>query len=182
MVKEADREREQIEEAQVRRQERLNRRIGDSFADMFGDAITGAQSLKESIADLALDLGKLAISNGFQTLLSNTGGGGFFSSIASIFGGARAMGGPVSAGQAYLVGERGPEIFAPGRNGTIIPNGGEAGHTFSPTITLNVGAGADKAAVAQGFAALQRQIEDMRATFRDNVAAANRNPRFRSSV
>ena len=30
------------------------------------------------------------------------------------FGGGRAMGGPVSAGTAYVVGERGPELFVPG--------------------------------------------------------------------
>jgi hypothetical protein len=34
-----------------------------------------------------------------------------------------AAGGPVAAGQAYVVGERGPELFLPTRSGTIIPNG-----------------------------------------------------------
>ena len=38
--------------------------------------------------------------------------------------GARAAGGPVSAGSAYLVGEQGPEIVAPGNSGTVINNGG----------------------------------------------------------
>ena len=32
------------------------------------------------------------------------------------------MGGPVRAGQPYLIGERGPEIMVPGANGTVIPN------------------------------------------------------------
>ncbi len=36
--------------------------------------------------------------------------------------GARANGGPVSAGSPYLVGERGPEIFMPSGSGTIVPN------------------------------------------------------------
>jgi hypothetical protein len=35
---------------------------------------------------------------------------------------ARASGGPVVAGQAYWVGEKGPEPFIPSSNGTIIPN------------------------------------------------------------
>lgn len=39
-----------------------------------------------------------------------------------IFGGARANGGPVRPGMAYLVGERGPEIFRPSAGGSIIPN------------------------------------------------------------
>lgn len=33
----------------------------------------------------------------------------------------RAAGGPVSAGQAYVVGEKRPELFVPSQNGTIIP-------------------------------------------------------------
>ena len=35
---------------------------------------------------------------------------------------AKADGGPVSGNNAYLVGERGPEIFMPPGSGTIIPN------------------------------------------------------------
>lgn len=42
--------------------------------------------------------------------------------IGSIFDGFRASGGPVNAGGAYVVGERGPEVFSPSSNGTIIPN------------------------------------------------------------
>lgn len=50
------------------------------------------------------------------------------SRISSIAGGligkipGMATGGPVSAGQAYVVGEKGPELFVPGSNGTIVPN------------------------------------------------------------
>lgn len=36
--------------------------------------------------------------------------------------GGRATGGPVMAGQAYVVGERGPEIFRPPNSGHIVPN------------------------------------------------------------
>ena len=39
----------------------------------------------------------------------------------------RAMGGPVSAGVPYLVGERGPELFVPGRSGGILPSGSFGG-------------------------------------------------------
>ncbi|MGA0895591.1 MAG: hypothetical protein ACO3S5_13285, partial [Ilumatobacteraceae bacterium] len=49
----------------------------------------------------------------------------------------RASGGPVNAGQPYLVGERGPEIVVPGRSGTVIPNnriGGSGGGVGSPTV------------------------------------------------
>jgi hypothetical protein len=37
---------------------------------------------------------------------------------------ARASGGPVQAGQPYLVGEKGPEVIVPQQDATVIPNGG----------------------------------------------------------
>jgi hypothetical protein len=55
--------------------------------------------------------------------------------IAGVFGGGRAMGGPVSAGTTYLVGENGPELFTSSTAGTIIPNqGGAGGNTFNITV------------------------------------------------
>lgn len=39
----------------------------------------------------------------------------------------RADGGPVGAGRPYMVGERGPELFVPRGNGTIVPNGAGGG-------------------------------------------------------
>lgn len=45
--------------------------------------------------------------------------GAVHAEIASIRG-SRATGGPVSAGQPYLVGERGPELVIPDRSGTVI--------------------------------------------------------------
>lgn len=47
--------------------------------------------------------------------------------------GYKAMGGPVSAGSPYMVGERGPELFVPERSGTIVPNGG-GNVTLAPVI------------------------------------------------
>jgi hypothetical protein len=41
---------------------------------------------------------------------------------ASPIAGARALGGPVSYGKPYLVGERGPELFVPGASGNIETN------------------------------------------------------------
>lgn len=51
--------------------------------------------------------------------------------------GARAMGGSVSAGSSYLVGERGPELFTPGRSGGIAPSGSFGG---VGNVTVNVDA------------------------------------------
>ncbi|CAJ0740812.1 phage tail tape measure protein [Ralstonia mannitolilytica] len=54
-------------------------------------------------------------------------GGGLF------LNGARAEGGPVSAGGLYLVGERGPELFRPNGSGAIVPN-----HALAGGVVINV--------------------------------------------
>lgn len=51
-------------------------------------------------------------------------GSGILSGISNLVAGlvgapGRSTGGPVSAGRAYLVGERGPELFVPGSGGRI---------------------------------------------------------------
>lgn len=53
-----------------------------------------------------------------------------------------ANGGPVTAGQTYLVGERGPELFTSSRNGQIIPNdelGGGGGGGVTIVVNSPIG-------------------------------------------
>jgi hypothetical protein len=50
----------------------------------------------------------------------------------------RAAGGPVAAGQSYMVGEKGPELFVPGSSGAIVPHGAGAGGG----ATVNIAPGA----------------------------------------
>jgi hypothetical protein len=64
--------------------------------------------------------------------LFDTRGDDFSRAITSAFGRVvpeaepfldrRARGGPVSSGHPYLVGERGPEVFTPGRAGSVSPS------------------------------------------------------------
>lgn len=64
--------------------------------------------------------------------LLNTSGDDFSRAITAAFGRVvteaepfldrRARGGPVSSGRPYLVGERGPEVFTPGRAGSVSPS------------------------------------------------------------
>jgi phage-related minor tail protein len=55
------------------------------------------------------------------------------------------MGGPVGAGQSYLVGEQGPELFVPGMGGSIVPGGGI-------NVTLQAGAFLGSSSDAREFA------------------------------
>jgi TP901 family phage tail tape measure protein len=50
---------------------------------------------------------------------------------------ARALGGPVTGGQQYMVGERGPELFVPNQSGSIVPNNAMGGQV---NVTVQAGA------------------------------------------
>jgi hypothetical protein len=67
--------------------------------------------------------------------LGSTGVAGF--GLQKLFGGGRAMGGPVNAGTTYMVGERGPELFMPNASGTIIPNNKLNGGGTVINLTVN---------------------------------------------
>lgn len=80
------------------------------------------------------------------------------------FAGFRAAGGGVGANDWVIVGEKGPEIFAPGVSGTVIPNGGRGtrstgggNFTYAPTFDAR-GAG-------------PREIDALRAEMRRESAA-----------
>lgn len=83
-------------------------RLADRFTDRMLDNL--ADDLFDLLADAAKGFGQ--------------GGGdaGWMSAIASLFAGKRASGGAVVRGQAYITGERRPEVFVPNTSGTIIPS------------------------------------------------------------
>lgn len=76
--------------------------------------------------------------------------------------GARATGGNVNAGGAYMVGERGTEVFKPSGSGTIVPNdalGGSGDTTIhiGQGQVVNVGQGVSRAEVASALAQSNKQ-------------------------
>ena len=137
--------------------------IGDAFAkagkrisSALGEAArTGEISVKGLAAAILRDLSNLAIERFVTGPINNVLGSILKSTPSS---GARATGGPVTAGGAYLVGERGPELFAPNTGGTI------GGATTPPvTININMPAGSSrndvKRSSAQVSAALARAVQ-----------------------
>ena len=84
----------------------------------------------------------------------------------------RALGGPVSARQAYIVGERGPELFVSNQAGNIIPNNQlgslpnmSAGRNMASggatviNMNINAGMGADGAEVGRQVVEAIRKYE-----------------------
>lgn len=58
----------------------------------------------------------------------------------------REHGGPVEAGQPYIVGEKRPELFVPRTNGTIlprVPSGMGGGNTYNVTVNTHGSNGDD---------------------------------------
>jgi hypothetical protein len=72
----------------------------------------------------------------------------------------RAVGGPVSAMDSYMVGERGPELFTPGAGGFITPtNRLGGGSSTNINITVNAGMGTNGAQLGQEIVSLIKKYE-----------------------
>ncbi len=94
-----------------------------TLGSAFRDLITGASSFSEVLSQILGKLSDMFAEQAFKGIFDSSGAGGFLTSIfgALGFGGARANGGPVDAGKAYVVGEKRPEMFIPETSGTILP-------------------------------------------------------------
>jgi tape measure domain-containing protein len=137
-----------------------------SFKGIISGSMTAKEALASfftSVADMFLDMAaqiiakmiQMAILNAIVSLLPGSSGGGLGSSqfkpgapaqmvpslpnIPNYSGAfkARANGGPVSSGQTYMVGERGPELFVPGRSGTIVANDKMGGGTTNVVVNVD---------------------------------------------
>ncbi len=106
-------------------------RLGQGFDRAIDALITGGERWQDVAKNIGVDFFNSLAS---EMMLSATGGkygsiggmlggllGGVFGGMFGL-GGAKAEGGPVSKGETYLVGEKGPELFKPDRSGTIIPS------------------------------------------------------------
>lgn len=98
-----------------------------ALKDGLVDAIIEGNNFADVLANVAQALAKAALQAALfgEGPFSGGGGGGLLGSlfsggIGALFSGARANGGPVSAGQMYWTGERGPEPFVPAVNGRIL--------------------------------------------------------------
>ena len=138
----------------------LVRQTASEYSQMIADMITGTetgQSIMEKmwgdfvqkVIEQILTINKATnIVDSIVGSLFGGGGGAKTSELSGLnltkyimsISGARAAGGPVDAGSAYLVGEYRPEIFVPTTNGTIIPDARSAlsAGASSQEISVNV--------------------------------------------
>jgi len=105
----------------------------------FEDLGKVALSILSQIAAAAVRDGLRAIGGGGASGLAGLGS----ALLGGLFGlPGRATGGPVSPGAAYLVGERGPEMFVPTSSGQVVPGGQGMARDVRVSITVN-GSGPD---------------------------------------
>lgn len=123
--------------------EQAARNIQDAFADFLFDPFEdGVKGMVKGFLDALRRM--LANLLAFQILSNIPGIGGFLSQ--------RAAGGPVTAGQPVLVGERGPELFIPGASGSIRNNSAMNADSMGggSTFITNIDArGADPGLIAR---------------------------------
>jgi hypothetical protein len=138
---------------------------GNLIAQGFEDAILSGQKLGEVVRSLGRDLVRLVFNQMVTQRLA--------SGIATFLGAppipGRAIGGPVSSGSPYVVGEKGPELFVPHASGTIVPNNkmgsSGGGGSGSVTVNYNIAAGVSRAELVpildQERRRLKAEIPDM---------------------
>lgn len=125
----------------------------------------GFEDLKRVALSAMAEIAGAAIRGGLDSLFGGGGKqgggglGGLIASLASILPGlfgapGKAIGGPVSPGRPYLVGERGPELFVPTASGRIETGRAGGGRDVRLNITINAPAGGE----AQALKASGRQV------------------------
>lgn len=117
----------------------------DELKNVAFDALNqiSAQAVQSGIAHL-FGNGKEGGASGLGSLLNGM--------IGSVFGlPGRATGGPVSPGSAYLVGERGPELFVPTSAGRVEAGLSQPGGSRDVRVSINLSAprGTDAPAMLQ---------------------------------
>jgi len=113
---------------------------------------TGKLSFGGLARSIIADLAKIELKAAAAKIFSGGGGGfgGIFSGIASLFGFANGGNPPVN--KPSIVGEKGPELFIPKTQGTIIPNGATPATGGNNTYITNNVTAMDAKSVAQLFA------------------------------
>lgn len=104
-----------------------------------------------------------AIRSGIGALGGGAGGGGLLTIGTQLLGAlglpGRATGGPVTGGAAYVVGERGPEVFVPTASGRIEPMmTGGGGRDVRVAISINAGGTTEPEALARSGRQVARAV------------------------
>jgi phage-related minor tail protein len=101
--------------------------LTDNFSSAIANVVTGAQGFgkafasmaKSILGDIARMIARMIALRAVMALIPGFGQ----ASVLGLSIPGRAQGGPVQSGHAYMVGERGPELFVPRSSGAVVPSG-----------------------------------------------------------
>ncbi|CAN5192853.1 hypothetical protein BH09PSE3_BH09PSE3_00860 [soil metagenome] len=123
--------------------DRAGRGIENALVRAVRTGKLGFEDLKKVALGALESIASSSIKSGLGSLFGGGGSGGLIGLGASILGlPGRATGGPVSPGRAYVVGERGPEMFVPTSSGAIATNGAGGARDVRVSISVNATGGA----------------------------------------
>ncbi|MDQ3247068.1 MAG: tail tape measure protein [Pseudomonadota bacterium] len=123
----------------------------------------GFDDLKRVALSAMAEIASASLRGLFKTGGPGAGvGAGLLNGIASLVSGlvgapGRATGGPVSAGRAYMVGERGPELFVPSSGGRI-ETGAPRPRDVRVSVAVNAPAGSEPQLLRQSSRQMARAI------------------------
>ena len=148
-IRDSQKQLNDLEQVAVNVSQGIGNAIGNSLNNGISRLIEGSETVKEVFTNMLKSIGQLLVQEGTKMIATYiaigiakafAGMGGKFetaplgegfttgatpSSFDAVGAGLftpRANGGPVQAGQPYMVGERGPELFVPGTNGGVMRN------------------------------------------------------------
>lgn len=138
--------------------------------------MTGTTSLKDAFRDMATsivnDLLRMYIRYQITKPLFDALFGAPSGSVAPITVATdlqpRAIGGSVSSGAPYMVGERGPEMFIPNKSGAIVPNDKMGGGGTNIVQNINISTGVSQTVRTEIMAMLPRITEATKAAVADS--------------
>ena len=115
--------------------ESVAKKLEDGLVDAFMNIRSGVEGLKDVMDQILKDI----IAQLIRVFIVQQAVG----RITGFFGMGKkptpeATGGPVLGGNPYIVGERGPELFVPHGNGTIVPNNQLAGAGANVNVSFNI--------------------------------------------
>ena len=125
----------------------LNKAIGSSMDTALMGIVDGTKSVKDAFKDMAREIIKelyrIYVVKKITGMITGAIEGKFAPDIgATANPHTLANGGSAMAGQRYIVGERGPEVFTPSVSGHVTPNsggGGGSGTTIVQNINVSTG-------------------------------------------
>ena len=145
--------------------DKAGKSIGTALAKAAGDGKLSFDGLKTAALKALDEVASAALKAGVGAAIGGAGSAGLTGLASSLLGSflglpGRATGGPVSPGAAYVVGERGPELFVPTSSGAVSPagSGGAGGRDVRVAIAVNAPAGDTPRALTRSSRQVARAV------------------------